>query len=295
MAESFSVKAILSAADKGFTSTMEKADSKLSSLGSKIKSGLGFGIFTGIGQQAFSSITSGISGVISELGASSAAWKTFNGNMGMLGKSSDEIISTKKELQKFATQTIYSASDMATTYSQLAAVGTKNCTQLVKGFGGLAAAAENPTQAMKTLSTQATQMAAKPKVAWQDFKLMLEQTPAGVAAVAKEMGMSTSKLVSKVQDGTVKTEDFFNAIAKVGTNDAFTKLATEYKTVDQAMDGLTETLGVKLAPAFDYVSKIGIDAISGLVDKLDGFNADSLVNTISGAITTIQPYWDAFS
>lgn len=295
MAESFSVKAILSAADKGFTSTMEKADSKLSSLGSKIKSGLGFGILTGIGQQAFSSITSGISGVISELGASSAAWKTFNGNMEMLGKSSDEIISTKKELQKFATQTIYSASDMATTYSQLAAVGTKNCTQLVKGFGGLAAAAENPTQAMKTLSTQATQMAAKPKVAWQDFKLMLEQTPAGVAAVAKEMGMSTSKLVSKVQDGTVKTEDFFNAIAKVGTNDAFTKLATEYKTVDQAMDGLTETLGVKLAPAFDYVSKIGIDAISGLVDKLDGFNADSLVNTISGAITTIQPYWDVFS
>lgn len=295
MAESFSVKAILSAADKGFTSTMEKADSKLSSLGSKIKSGLGFGILTGIGQQTFSSITSGISGVISELGASSAAWKTFNGNMEMLGKSSDEIISTKKELQKFATQTIYSASDMATTYSQLAAVGTKNCTQLVKGFGGLAAAAENPTQAMKTLSTQATQMAAKPKVAWQDFKLMLEQTPAGVAAVAKEMGMSTSKLVSKVQDGTVKTEDFFNAIAKVGTNDAFTKLATEYKTVDQAMDGLTETLGVKLAPAFDYVSKIGIDAISGLVDKLDGFNADSLVNTISGAITTIQPYWDAFS
>lgn len=295
MAESFSVKAILSAADKGFTSTMEKADSKLSSLGSKIKSGLGFGILTGIGQQAFSSITSGISGVISELGASSAAWKTFNGNMEMLGKSSNEIISTKKELQKFATQTIYSASDMATTYSQLAAVGTKNCTQLVKGFGGLAAAAENPTQAMKTLSTQATQMAAKPKVVWQDFKLMLEQTPAGVAAVAKEMGMSTSKLVSKVQDGTVKTEDFFNAIAKVGTNDAFTKLATEYKTVDQAMDGLTETLGVKLAPAFDYVSKIGIDAISGLVDKLDGFNADSLVNTISGAITTIQPYWDAFS
>ena len=74
-------------------------------------------------------------------------------------------------------------------------------------------------------------MAAKPKVVWQDFKLMLRQTPAGVAAVAKRNGMSTSKLVSKVQDGTVKTEDFFNAIAKVGTNDTFTKLATEYKTL----------------------------------------------------------------
>ena len=58
-------------------------------------------------------------------------------------------------------------------------------------------------------------MAAKPKVVWQDFKLMLEQTPAGVAAVAKEMGMSTSKLVSKVQDGTVKTEDFSMPLLKL--------------------------------------------------------------------------------
>ena len=43
-------------------------------------------------------------------------------------------------------------------------------------------AAENPQQAMKTLSQQGVQMAAKPTVAWQDFKLMLEQTPAGIAA-----------------------------------------------------------------------------------------------------------------
>ena len=47
---------------------------------------------------------------------------------------------------------------------------------------------------MKTLSQQATQMAAKPKVAWQDFKLMMEQTPAGMAAIAKEMGMSLDEL-----------------------------------------------------------------------------------------------------
>ena len=33
--------------------------------------------------------------------------------------------------------------------------------------------------------------------------------------VAKEMGMSTSEMVTAVQDGTIKTEDFFNAIQKV--------------------------------------------------------------------------------
>ena len=63
----------------------------------------------------------------------------------------------RDELQDFATKTIYSAADMATTYSQLAAVGTKNCTKLVKGFGkDWTAASENPTQATQTLSQQAT-------------------------------------------------------------------------------------------------------------------------------------------
>ncbi|MFQ7287637.1 MAG: tape measure protein [Lacrimispora saccharolytica] len=92
------------------------------------------------------------------------------------------------------------------------------------------------------MSQQATQMAAKPTIAWEDFKLMVEQTPAGIAAVAKQMGMSTQEMIRNVQDGQIATEDFFNAIAEVGTNDAFTKLATEYKTVDQAMSGLKETL-----------------------------------------------------
>lgn len=165
MAESYSVKAVLSAEDRGFSSMMKGAAGSADSLKNTLTSGLGFGVIMAAGQAAFSAITSGITGVVSELSSSSAAWKTFEGNMSMLGKSSGEIKSTKKELQDFATQTIYSASDMATTFSQLEAVGTKNTTQLVKGFGGLAAAAENPTQAMKTLSTQATQMSAKPMVA----------------------------------------------------------------------------------------------------------------------------------
>ena len=290
---SFSVKAVLSAVDKGFTTAFKEAGKATESLGSKIKSGLGFGILTGIGQKAFDVITQGATDMVGELSSSSAAWKTFTGNMEMLGKGRDEIRNTKNELQDFATKTIYSASDMATTYSQLAAVGTKNCTQLVKGFGGLASAAENPQQAMKTLSQQATQMASKPKVEWQDFKLMLEQTPAGVAAVARQMGMSTSQLVRNVQDGKIKTQDFFNAISKVGTNKAFTKLATEYKTVDQAMDGLKETLSVKLAPAFDAASKVGISSINKIIDKMDGIDAGKIVDRIGDMATKVKPYWEA--
>ncbi|KRM54625.1 minor tail protein [Lacticaseibacillus sharpeae JCM 1186 = DSM 20505] len=233
---------------------------------------IGNGISAGIGM-----IRDSLSGLYGDLSEASATWQTFQGNMSNIGMPQAQINSTKKELQKFAQQTIYSASDMASTYSQLAAVGTKNTTQLVKGFGGLAAASAEPTQAMTTLSQQATQMAAKPKVQWEDFKLILEQTPAGVAAVAKTMGVSTTQMIKNVQDGKLATQDFFDAIAKTGTNANFTAMATKFKTIGQAADGLKETITNKLQSAFDSTSKVGINFLSGLSDKIADFDLDGLL------------------
>lgn len=292
MAESFSIKAILSAADRGFKSTMKSASGYVDNLKSTLTSGIGFGVMMAAGQKAFDVVSNGVTGLIGDMNDASAAWKTFEGNLRMNGKAEKDIKSIKNELQDFAEQTIYSSSDMASTFAQLEAVGTKNTTKLVKGFGGLAAAAESPTQAMKTLSQQATQMAAKPTVAWEDFKLILEQTPAGVAAVAKQMGRSTQGLIKDVQAGTVATEDFFDAIAAVGTNDAFTKLATEYKTVGQAMDGLQETMSNKLQPAFDVLSSKGISAISKLVDKVGELDGEKIAAKLTSGLDKVKPYWD---
>lgn len=271
-------------ADQTSTALDKMANADIGKLGNEAKSaGGGFtvlkgamaGIVANTVTSALSAIGSGITELAGTMNANSKAWQTFTGNMQMMGQSTSSINATKKALQDFATQTIFSASDMASTYSQLNAVGTKNTLSLVKGFGGLASAAEDPQQAMKTLSQQATQMAAKPTVTWEDFKLMLEQTPAGVSAIAKTMGMSTAELVKNVQDGTVNTQKFFDAISKTGTNKAFTKMATQFKTVDQAVDGLKENLANKLQPAFDAVSQVGIQAISALTDGLNGFKMPS--------------------
>lgn len=241
-----------------------------------------------VASAAFGFVTSGLGEIVKGLNESSATWQTFESNMKGFDKSGAEIAKVKKELQAYAQQTIYSASDMASTYAQLAAVGTKNTTQLVKGFGGLAAAAENPQQAMKSLSQQATQMAAKPQVAWEDFKIMLEQTPAGMAAVAKEMGMSLTDLVSKIQDGSIKTDDFFDAIAKAGNNDSFGKMATQYKTVGEAMDGLVETLTNKLQPAFDQLSKMAIGWVSSFTDSLDNIDLGGMINGVMSAFNGLS-------
>ena len=284
MAESYSVTAVLSAQDKNFSSVFGSAQGAADSLTKKLTSGLGFGVLVGVGQKAFSALTSAASGFVGELEGTSAAWQTFEKNASMNGHAAEDIAKTKAELQDFATQTIYSASDMATTYAQLDAVGIQSAESLVKGFGGIAAAAENPAQAMKTLSQQGVQMAAKPKVAWQDFKLMLEQTPAGIAAVAKEMGMTTSEMVQAVQDGKIATQDFFDAVEAVGTSDAFTDMATQYKTVGQAMDGLTETVTNKLMPSFELFQDIGIDAVESVIDKLDEIDGKAIAGEVKSVV-----------
>lgn len=319
---SYTVEAVLKARDSGFSSAFKAAERSVSGLsnmaskvGSTFKSVLGANLISSALTSGIGSITSGLGSMVGELNGAQKAWKTFEGNLQAFGRSAETISQAKKEMQDFATKTIYSASDMASTYSQLDAVGTKNVGSLVKAFGGLAASAENPAQAMKSLSTQATQMASKPKVAWMDFKIMMEQAPAGMAAVAKEMGMSTAELVSAVQDGKIKTEDFFEALNKAGNSDAFQKMATEFKTVDQAIDGMKESLSNKLMPVFEKLNKFGIKAVNSLSDAFDkiDFNklADGLgkaldkidftkiINNVSAFISDttqkIQTFWTAFS
>lgn len=286
-----------------------------SKVGSVFKSVLGANLISSALTTGIGVVTGGIREMAGELNSSQKAWKTFEGNLQAFGRSPEVIKAAKTEMQDFATKTIYSASDMASTYSQLDAVGTKNVGSLVKAFGGLAASAENPAQAMKSLSTQATQMASKPKVAWMDFKIMMEQAPAGMAAVAKEMGMSTAELVSAVQDGKVKTEDFFDAMNRAGNSDAFQKMATEFKTVDQAIDGAKESLANKLMPMFEHLNKFGIKVVNALSDALEiidfggmadglgkfleSINLEGIVAKVSGTISSlvgkVKTFWTAFA
>ncbi|MGX7077486.1 tape measure protein [Globicatella sanguinis] len=233
-----------------------------------------------VGSMAIDGVVNSFGNLLGEMSESSKAWKTFEGNMAMIGKSSDEIAKVQASLQEFATQTIYSASDMASTYSQMAAIGYDKTEQLVKGMGGLAAASEDPQQAMKTMSTQMVQALAKPTLQWQDFQFMLDRTPAGMAQVAKHMGYSMDEFVSAVKDGHISSKAFADAVAEVGTNENFSKMAREFKSVGEAMEGARETIANKLKPAFELLSAIGIKAISGLADWIDTLDFSGLLAPI---------------
>lgn len=260
---------------KNFSNTVEKSDGLLKKMFTA-------NILSSAVIKGFDMLKNQTTGLIGEMNSSTKAWSTFEGNLKAFGKSSEYIAEAKKEMQDYAQQTIYSASDMANTFAQLEAVGVKDTKTLVKAFGGLASSAENPKQAMKSLSMQATQMAAKPKVAWSDFKIMLEQAPAGISGVAKAMNISTEQLIANVQSGKVNTQDFFNAMKQAagGVDTAFQQMATQYKTTDQALEGLQEAISNKLQPAFKEFDEIGKKSISNIIDSLDKVDLTHITNGI---------------
>ena len=327
MAETYSVEAVLTAVDKGMSSTLnglqkainglQKTSSAFDTISNKsssmFKSMLGANLVSSAVTSAFGSIKSSLGEMVGELNSSKKAWDTFDGNLSKLGWGKDQINEAKEAMQDYATKTIYSASDMASTFSQMAAIGRQDSGELVKAMGGLAASAENPKQAMKSLSQQMVQALAKPKLTWQDFRIMMEQAPAGMSAVAKEMGLSLNELITKIQAGQVKTEDFAEAFKRAGMS--MQDMATSYKTIDQALDGLKETLANKLKPAFDALSKAGIKALEAIMNQLDkidfkklatgleevlnkiDFNAisEKIASFVSSSVAKIKEFWQGFS
>ena len=327
MAETYSVEAVLTAVDKGMSSTLNGLQKAINGLqktssafdtisnksGSMFKSMLGANLVSSAVTSAFGSIKSSLGEMVGELNSSKKAWDTFDGNLSKLGWGKDQINEAKEAMQDYATKTIYSASDMASTFSQMAAIGRQDSGELVKAMGGLAASAENPKQAMKSLSQQMVQALAKPKLTWQDFRIMMEQAPAGMSAVAKEMGLSLNELITKIQAGQVKTEDFAEAFKRAGMS--MQDMATSYKTIDQALDGLKETLANKLKPAFDALSKAGIKALEAIMNQLDkidfkklatgleevlnkiDFNAisEKIASFVSSSVAKIKEFWQGFS
>lgn len=280
-----------SEADKGVSKlkdSLNGMNKNLNNTGGLFKKMVGANLVSSAIGKGINLISRGVGEMVEELNASGRAWKTFEGNMKMIGKSSSEIDQVRGSLQKFAQQSIFSASDMASTYSQMASIGVENAESLVKGLGGIASSAENPKQAMKTLSTQMTQALSKPTIQWQDFQFMLAQAPAGMAAVAKEMGMTSEEMVTAIKDGEIASKDFAKAVDKVGNSRAFRNMATEFKTVGDALDGLKEGLTNKLQPAFDKATEIGIKGINKISDSIEKIDFSKMAKSFNDAWRSIK-------
>lgn len=137
MAESFSVKAILSAKDSNFSSTMKACSGYAENLKSTLTSGIGFGAMAAIGSKAVSVVENGLKSLTT--GAISAG-TNFESAMSSVASISGATGNDLKELTSKAKQmgatTQFSATEAANAMEYMAMAGWKT-KDMVSGIGGI--------------------------------------------------------------------------------------------------------------------------------------------------------------
>lgn len=137
MAESFSVKAILSAKDSNFSSTMKACSGYAENLKSTLTSGIGFGAMAAIGSKAVSVVGNGLksltTGTISAGTNFESAMSSVASISGATGNDLKELTSKAKQM---GATTQFSATEAANAMEYMAMAGWKT-KDMVSGIGGI--------------------------------------------------------------------------------------------------------------------------------------------------------------
>lgn len=319
--------------NSALTNTSNKARSAFNGVGSKIKSELsqGGGGFNNLNNQARNTsnlfktmfgaqilgnaVTSVISRLTSEIGSmasdidnASAAWASFGTNMQIAGYSSKQITAMSGGLKQYANATIYSSADMAKTVGVMATSGVKGADNLVKAFGNMASASDDPTQAMKSMSQQMSQVNGKGFVQTMDFRIMQEQAAGPMKMVQQELmkinHWSPAQFQKALSSGKISADELNKAMLDVGNSSSkssrmLQRMATTPHTIGQAFDSLKETISNTMADtsAFKTFQKGFIKLTGTIADNapkaIDGF-IKGFGSQMGPALSKLKPLADGF-
>lgn len=297
MTESFSVKAILSAQDSGFSSTLKSASSTLESIGSKIKSGLGMGVLQGIGQQAFSTITGSVKDLFGEAMETSDAMHKLQAAMRFSGSTEAEIeriAGSTGTLKTYADKTVFSLQDVMSTFGALSANGVKDADKLTESVGNAVAVFGGGANEFSSVALAFSQSMAAGKMNAQDWNQVLNASPQLAGGLRKELQKLNPAIAKDfkgaMEDGKITAELLGKAMNNIGMTEAAKEAATSVTTWEGAMGNLEATVSGGLMNLYDSFAKSGlISAVNTLSDKLG-----SAFDAIPTVIERITPYWTAF-
>lgn len=245
------------------------------------------GAIAGVAASIASKLASAVSGAVGDMTELYDASIKFPKVLTTMGATSEFASEAFQSLKTYADETIYSLDEMTKTFGSLYGITGKNTGALVTALGGISTLAANSAQAMQSWSLQLTQMVAKPTVAWQDFRILLEQNPAAIAKIAEAMGKSTSQLIKDVQDGAVETGKFLKAMQKVGNSKDLQKAATASDTFGNSIGQLEASIASAGAKFLDIFG-------TGIISTINGLSVafDTVSTIIASMIEDLKPLLD---
>ena len=300
MAESYSVKARLSAVDSGFSSTLKGAVGTLNSLSSKL-SGFSFGVLSGIGQSVFSTVTDSVKSLAGEAVSASDSMQKLQQAMRFSGKSEKEIkriAGSTGTLKTYADKTVFSLEDVMSTYGALSANGVKNAEKLTESVGNAVAVFGGGAKEFSSVALAFSQSMAAGKMNAQDWNQVLNASPQLAGGLKKELQKLSPALKKDfkgaMEDGKVSAELLAKAMNNIGMTKMAKKAATSVTTMEGAMGNLEATVQSGIMTLYDsFGKKELISIINSFNDKLGGA-FEWLGKAIPSALEKVKPYWQSF-
>lgn len=176
MAESYSVKAILSAQDKNFSSIMRSCQGYANNLKTTLTGGLGFGAMAAIGGKAMSLVTNSVSDLSKETIETSDSMYKLQAAMRFSGYSEAEIqriAGATGTLKTYADKTVFSLQDVMSTFGSLSANGIKDADKLTEAVGNAVAVFGGGAKEYSSVALAFSQAMAAGALHAQDWNLSL--------------------------------------------------------------------------------------------------------------------------
>ena len=301
MAESYSVKAILSAQDKNFSSIMKSCQGYANNLKTTLTGGLGFGAMAAIGGKAMSLVTNSVSDLSKETIETSDSMYKLQAAMRFSGYSEAEIqriAGATGTLKTYADKTVFSLQDVMSTFGSLSANGIKDADKLTEAVGNAVAVFGGGAKEYSSVALAFSQAMAAGALHAQDWNQIINASPQLAGGLRKELIKLNPTLGNDfkgaMEKGAITADMLGQAINNIGMTDMAKEAATSVTTFEGAMGNLEASAVSGMMKLYDTFAKPKvIDSINGMTGKVEaGF--DKLSTGIPKAIKVISPYWDVF-
>lgn len=245
------------------------------------------GAFLTVGQNITNSLNSTLHGVMNTMQDTVRAGTQLNNVLSFGGVDNSTIKSLTKDLQDYAKQTTYNASE---TYKVVASLSASNveatkARDLTKSIGNSYALLGDGSRKLSEIGTIFSQINSATKLTAQDFNQLKDAGIGG--ALRQELMQAHPELVNfadAMSKGQISAEMVNEAIAKIGSSDAAKKATFVPKTIGEAFDSMQETIGQKFQGVFSNLNDKGINFVKNFTDAIDGINVDAFSNALMGVI-----------
>lgn len=308
MAEQYSVEAILSAVDKGFSHTLDAINEKLDKFDAKAskseQSGQKIGgtfkamALANLAAGAITKVTGDIGSLISESFKASDAMDKFRSTMQFAGLDNSAIEKSAASVRKYADDTVYDLDTIANTTAQLAANGIKDYDGLTQAAGNLNAVAGGNADTFKSVAMVMTQTASAGKLTGENWRQLSDAIPGAsgkIQEALKKNGAYTGDFRKALEQGKISADEFNKAILDLGMTDVAREAATSTKTIEGAVGNMQAGIVTKINEIIDAIGKDKITGIISGIGELVTGGLDvlktvipPLVSAISGLVSVIS-------